>query len=93
MNEIDNDTNRSLLSEYVFSELIHVIANQIDDITERTLHARVIFERCCQAGFVNKLVLDTLKNHVPGLYHKLPTNQNKELMLPKEWSRNRKIDY
>lgn len=87
MNELDNSVDEGL-NAYAFRNMFQVIVNQIDDMKERTRFAGVIFQRCCQAGYVNKWTLQSLKKHVPALYEKLPAKNDNKLNLPEQWSRH-----
>jgi hypothetical protein len=87
LNELDKVTDGSL-SDFAFRLVFQVITNHIDDKAERLLHARVILQRCCEAGFVNEWIIDTLKKHVPSLYYQLPKGSDQTLNLPQSWSRN-----
>jgi hypothetical protein len=87
MNELDSGINDGL-NEFTFRNMFQVIVSQIDDLKERTRYASVIFQRCCQAGYVNRRTLLSLKDHVPTLYRKLPSSPDKKLNLPEQWTRH-----
>jgi hypothetical protein len=87
LNELDKGTDGGL-NDFAFRYMFQVIANQIDDISDRTLHAKVIFERCCQAGFLSAFTLNILKDRVPGLFYRLPRGADRKPVIPTQWSRN-----
>ena len=87
LNELDRGTDGGL-NDFAFRYMFQVIASQIDDITDRTLHAKVIFERCCQAGFLSAFTLNVLKNHIPVLYYGLPHGADRKPVIPPDWTRN-----
>lgn len=87
MNELDNGVSEGL-NEFTFRNMFQVIVNQIDDLQERTRFAGVIFQRCCQAGYVSRGTLMSLKKNVPSLYQKLPASPDKKLELPEQWTRH-----
>jgi PPR repeat len=87
LNEFDKGTDGGL-NDYAFRHMFQVIANQIDDISDRTLHANVIFQKCCQAGLLSQFSLNVIRNHVPALFYQLPMDANKNPIIPQEWSRN-----
>jgi hypothetical protein len=87
LNELDKGTDGGL-NDFAFRYMFQVIANQIDDITDRTLHANVLFERCCQAGFLSSFTLNILKDHIPGLFYRLPRGADRKPVIPPEWTRN-----
>jgi hypothetical protein len=88
INELDNkDRIRGGLNEYTFRNMFQVIARQIDDLKERKTIASVIFERCCQEGYVGPWTIRLLKENVPELYRKLLFDGSKKLKLPSLWTR------
>jgi Pentatricopeptide repeat domain len=87
MNELDNGINEGL-NEHSFQNMFQVLVSQIDDLKERTRFASVIFQQCCQAGYVSRWTLLSLKKHVPALYRKLPASPDKALNLPEQWTRH-----
>ena len=76
------------LNEFLFRGLFQTIFNQVDNIKERTECAGVIFQQCCQAGFVNRPIILAVQKQVPALYKRLPTGPDRQLQLPHHWTRH-----
>ena len=87
LNELDKITDGAL-SDFAFRHTFQVITSQIDNKAERAMHARVVFQRCCEAGFVSDSTIEMLRKDVPSLYFKLPKSSDEKLLVPKSWSRN-----
>jgi hypothetical protein len=43
---------------------------------------------CCQDGCVSTDVIKSVKAYVPELYSKLPTNKERQLQLPTQWTKH-----
>jgi len=86
-NESTGDERGSLLNEFLFRDMFRTVIEQIDDMQERTEYAGVIFQRCCQEGFVNPKVVSLLKQNVPALYKRLPFGPDGNLQIPNQWTR------
>ena len=87
LNELDQVTN-GCLNAFAFRNIFQVITNQIENKSDRAMHAQVVFQRCCEAGFVSDWIVETLRRDVPSLYFQLPKNSENKLIIPKSWSRN-----
>lgn len=73
----------------MYLNLFRILGRHMNDPSEATRVAEVFFQRCCQDGLLNDLILKELRMNIPGLYSKLPKGTNKrELQLPDQWSRN-----
>mmetsp|Transcript_12465 Transcript_12465/g.27448 ORF Transcript_12465/g.27448 Transcript_12465/m.27448 type:complete len:201 (-) Transcript_12465:301-903(-) len=77
---------------YTYTILLSVCSNLLpkEDEAKRFLHAKFLFEKCCESGHVNDFVLRKLKQTVTeNEYIKLVGTDSLSLdNLPREWSRN-----
>jgi hypothetical protein len=87
LNDLDAITNGAS-NEFAFRYIFRVITSQIDNASERALHAKVLLQRCCEAGFVSDWIVHILRKEVPSLYYQLPKTSTNKISLPKNWSRN-----
>ena len=74
---------------FAYRQIFHVVGRHVDDSKERIQMTRIMFERCCQDGFVDGNVLRLLGRYAPSLFKKLPVKSEAE--LPRSWTR--KVNY
>jgi hypothetical protein len=63
-------------NEFIYKNLFQTICRNLLDTQERSRIASIIFQRCCQDGYVTKSVINILRKHIPDLYKKLPLQEN-----------------
>lgn len=81
----DYEGPNDVIYKYVFL----ILCRHVGDVKERCLTGRVMFQRCCQEGFMTPEIINILRAHFLDIYKKLPpkikmNHQN----LPEQWTRN-----
>lgn len=74
-----------------FRTLLEVFGKQARNDRERLKLSSAAFEKCVEEGQVDSSVLDALGRFVPKLYENLPRDDQSEIRVPAEWSRNVKL--
>jgi pentatricopeptide repeat protein len=72
----------------MYGTLIKAFSNLVQDPEERLRYSGIAFQRCCEEGLVNSVIINVLKDKAPELYNRLPRNRNGEIELHPEWSMN-----
>lgn len=72
MNSLDDNSVYGKPNEFIYKNLFQTICRNVSDMKERSRIASIIFQRCCQDGYVTKTIIGILRKNIPDLYKKLP---------------------
>jgi hypothetical protein len=77
-------------NKLTFKYLFQTVCYQTDDDEKRNHYAKILFERCCQMGYVSENIIGVVRRKAPKVYRELPFDTRGNLNLPVYWMQGTK---